>query len=193
MTAVGAVFVLAVVFFFGSLSLFGPLMTFLRPTQPDGSKVLVICTDMMGPFRAQLSFAAAATLAGAAIGLGAMIWLRFARRGPYFRTMAVLLGVVVVSGLLAVVCYRYYLVASFEVGYRMAELRDIRGFFNISEVSKAASRIPLIAGASALLVSAIMRTVRDRAEKQSQSLRSGDVQVTCDTNDGTLPPDATDR
>jgi len=164
MTAAGVVFVLAVAFQFGGLSLLGPLVSFITPTQADGSKVQLISTNMMDPVATIImSFPAA----GAAIGLGALIWLRFARRGPYPRVMAVLLGVVVASGLVAAVWYRYYIAASFAMSRSWAGMSGAVAMFNSSVVFTAAGLVPLIAASAALLVGAVMSAVTGRAARRA--------------------------
>lgn len=185
MTAAGVVFLLTVAFLFGGLSLLGPLVSFLTPTLPDGSKIQLFFPGLLGPFEQNLSSIISFMAAGAAIGLGALFWLRFARYGPYLRVMAMLLGVVVVSGLLAAICYRYYLAASYAsdsslaaghfyhltasyaTGSRPTVGLEVAAVYNSSAVYKVSGRIPLIAAGAALLVGAVMCAVRGRASKDS--------------------------
>ena len=166
MTAAGVGFVLGVVFFFGSLWLIGPLTRFLTPTMYDDERQgpVGICIDVPAPPAWEFSSV------GAAIGLGVLIWLRFARRGPYLPFMIVLLNITIFSGLLVAACYRGYVAASVEsashVTFVLGQVPDPGHVGPM--VATATSRIPLITAGAALLVSAMMSVIGGWTPKVSK-------------------------
>jgi len=156
-TPVGFVLAFACVFFFIGLWLAGPLADFLAPILANGHRAQLTSTNAADLLEAIRTF----PVAGAAIPLGAMAWLNFDRRGEYLRPVAKLLGVVVLSGLVAALSYRSSLQATFARDFPMTG-----GYFggpyppyNASALFKAVGRIPLIAAGVALAVGAVMNAV----------------------------------
>jgi hypothetical protein len=157
MTPVGFVLAFACAFFFIGLWLAGPLAGFLTPKCADGNQARLTSTDMTEPFAATRTFPAA----GAAIPLGAMAWVNFDRRGKYLRPLAILLGVVLLSGLVAALCYRSSIQATF-----LKDHPGTGGYFgtynptySTSELFKAVGKVPLVAAGVTVTVGAIMNAV----------------------------------
>jgi len=155
MTAAGVVFVLAVAFFLLGLAVHGPLMAFLIPAGAN-----VCSTSMVQPSYPFYCF----PVAGAAIGLGAMIWLRFALRGPYFKVMGVLLGVVLVAGASVAAYYHFLFGAQHAASTALLAGLPISPMINSTVFVQAAMRVPLIAAGAALLVATIVAVFRSGAK-----------------------------
>ncbi len=164
MTPFGLMLPFACVFFFVGLWLAGPLADFLAY---GTSRAALQHVGWVEAFAIIRTF----PLAGAAVPLGAMVWLNFDRRGEYLRPVTILLGVLVLSGLVAAICYRISIQASLESARYTAE-----GFWvghkipqrSTSAVCATVGRVPLIAAGVVMATGAIMNRMTWWAVKRKE-------------------------
>ena len=159
MAAAGVVLVLISAFFFSMRLLVVPLMNFMMPdpsawSDPDGSDdgpEPAVIVNSIEPTRLSLPPAGTYPVLGLAVGLGSLVWLRCARRGPYLRVTAVLLGVAAVGGAMAAFHHRDGIAAECRAQWLWAN-PDILYMRTANEVHAAISQLPLVAAAGVMAV-----------------------------------------
>lgn len=150
MTAAGVVFLLVVASWLLGMELLGPLVKFLTPA---GSTP--VFTGMTEHARPLAYFPAV----GASIGLGSLVWLRFALRGPYIRVMAMLLGLAGVSGFLMALFHRCRIEAEYSAAGQLAGSL-IQPVFDAAALNSAAIQVTLVAAGSTLLTAVVMSLIK---------------------------------
>jgi len=152
-TAVRGVFVLGLLFGAVGWCVTPRLIAFLLAPAGRGAKLHATSISAMPPhFRCALAWAAA----GAAVPLGALIWSRFARRAPYLKRIGLLLCV----ALLCAAASALYCRAETARAARLAA--SLKVTFLATAESLPLARIPLIGGAAALGLGAILGAVSRR-------------------------------
>ena len=152
-TAVRGVFVLGLLFGAVGWCVTPRLIAFLLAPAGRGAKLHATSISAMPP---HFRFALACAAAGAAGPLGALIWSRFARRAPYLKRIGLLLCVALLCAAAAALTYR----AETARAARLAASLKV-GLLAMAE-SLPLARIPLIGGAAALGVGAILGAVSRR-------------------------------